>query len=273
MAARCPPFETPDDGHADSGLRPAGGVAVRSATTIPTVPAARSDSDLGGWLLAAARRWHATGDAAAAVRAVAGDLAAVLPESCSVAVTLLGPGRVPLAPAGSAGPAAGLDAVQVRLDTGPLAVALAGTPSGSADLGRDLRWPALAGPAAAARVRRATCLPLDTGREVVGALSVYGTGPGAEPDPATLLPVAGHAALALRTLQRTQHLTVALASRDVIGQAKGVLMERYRITADAAFGILVRASHDTRRKVRDIAALVTETGETPLPDPAPDGPR
>ncbi|GAB3322169.1 hypothetical protein GCM10027451_44590 [Geodermatophilus aquaeductus] len=245
---------------------------MRSAATIPSLPAARSDSDPGGWLLDAARRWHAAGDVAAAVRAVAADLAAALPATCSVAVTLLGPGRVPLEPAGSDGPAAGLDAVQVRLGTGPLAGALAGTPSGSADLGRDLRWPALAAPAAATRVRRATCLPLDTGREVVGALSVYVTGSGAGPDRATLLPVAGHAALALRTLQRTQHLTVALASRDVIGQAKGVLMERYRITADAAFGILVRASHDAGRKVRDVAALVTETGETPPAHP-PDGAR
>jgi hypothetical protein len=244
---------------------------VRPAAMTTTVPAPRSDPDLAGWLLDAARRWHAAGDPAAAVRAVTGDLAAALPSTCSVAVTLLGPGRVPLAPVGGAGPAAALDALQVRHDTGPLAAALAGTPSGSGDLGRDPRWPALAGPAAAARVRRAICLPLDTGREVVGALSVYVTGPGAGPDRAVLVPVAGHAALALRTLQRTQHLTVALASRDVIGQAKGVLMERYRITADSAFGILVRASQDARRKVRDIAALVTETGEAPPPDGPPEG--
>ncbi|WP_369258655.1 GAF and ANTAR domain-containing protein [Geodermatophilus amargosae] len=233
------------------------------------VPTPRSEPDLAGWLLDAARRWHAAGDAVAAGRAVAGDLAAVLPPACSVAVTLLGPGRVPLVPAGG-GPAAALDTLQVRHDTGPLSDALAGTPSGSADLGRDPRWPALAEPAGAARVRRATWLPLDTGREVVGALSVYVTGPGAGPDRAALAPVAGHAALALHTLQRTQHLAVALASRDVIGQAKGVLMERYRITADAAFGILVRASQDARRKVRDIAALVTETGEAPPPDGPPE---
>jgi hypothetical protein len=42
-------------------------------------------------------------------------------------------------------------------------------------------------------------------------------------------------------------------------------MERYRITADAAFGILARASQDTHRRLRDVAASVTETGETPQP--------
>ncbi|MGY1780160.1 ANTAR domain-containing protein [Geodermatophilus sp. SYSU D01036] len=241
---------------------------TRTTTTTPL----HARLDLAGWLLGAVRGWHARDDAGPAARAVADDLAAVLPEACSVAVTLLGPGRSPAAPVGSAGPAAGLDAAQLRLSEGPLCAALAGTPAGSADLGRDLRWPALADRAAAAGVQRATCLPLDTGSEVVGALSVYVAGPGPGPDRATLTPVAGHAALALRTVRRTVHLTVALDSRDVIGQAKGVLMERYRITPDAAFGILVRASQDTGRKVRDVARLVTETGEAPVGAPA-DGPR
>ncbi|MGY1727271.1 GAF and ANTAR domain-containing protein [Geodermatophilus sp. SYSU D01062] len=241
---------------------------TRTTTTTPL----HARLDLAGWLLRAVRGWHARDDAGPAARAVAGDLAAVLPEGCSVAVTLLGPGRSPAAPVGSGGPAAGLDAAQLRLSEGPLCAALAGTPAGSADLGRDLRWPALADRAATAGVQRATCLPLDTGSEVVGALSVYVAGPGPGPDRATLTPVAGHAALALHTVRRTAHLTVALDSRDVIGQAKGVLMERYRITPDAAFGMLVRASQDTGRKVRDVAGLVTETGEAPAGAPA-EGPR
>jgi AmiR/NasT family two-component response regulator len=82
--------------------------------------------------------------------------------------------------------------------------------------------------------------------------------------------VAAQAALALAAVQRTVHLSRALESRDVIGQAKGVLMERYRITADAAFGILARASQDTNRRLPEVAALVTETGEAP---PTPGRPR
>ncbi|SNS20890.1 ANTAR domain-containing protein [Geodermatophilus saharensis] len=230
---------------------------------VTTVP--RPRPDLAGWLLAAARRWHAAEDPEAAVRAVLDDVATLLPPDASVALTLLGTGRRPVAPQGDTGPAAGLDAVQVGRGQGPLLAALAGTPAGSGDLGRDLRWPLLAGAAAAAGVRAATCLPLDTGAEVIGALSVYATGAGPGADRATLVPVAGQVALALHTVRRTTNLVVALDSRDLIGQAKGVLMERYRITADTAFGILVRASQDTHRKVRDVAALVTETGETPRP--------
>ncbi|MGY1672283.1 ANTAR domain-containing protein [Geodermatophilus sp. SYSU D00710] len=231
---------------------------------VPTaVPVPRPRPDLAAWLLGAARRWHAADDPATAVRAVLEDVAALLPAGASASLTLLGTGRRPLPPEGDAGSAAALDAVQIGSGQGPLLTALAGTAAGSGDLGRDLRWPALAAPAGAAGVRTATCLPLDTGTEVLGALSVYATGPVA--DRAVLVPVAGQAALALSAVRRTANLAVALESRDLIGQAKGVLMERHRITADIAFGILVRASRDTQRKVRDVAALVTETGETPPP--------
>ena len=232
----------------------------------PTVP--RPRPDLTGWLLPAVRRWHAAGDVDAAVRAVLADLAPALPAAASASVTLLGTGRRPVPPAGGPGPAAALDAVQVAGGEGPLAAALTGTPSRSADLRCGLRWPALAAAAGASGVRTATCLPLDTGREVVGALSVYVTGAGPGADRALLTAVAGHAALALDAVRRTANLAVALESRDVIGQAKGVLMERYRITADTAFGILVRASQDTHRKVREVAALVTETGIAPETDGA-----
>ncbi|SHG29360.1 GAF and ANTAR domain-containing protein [Geodermatophilus nigrescens] len=229
---------------------------------VTTVP--RPRTDLGGWLLPATRRWHAAEDPDAAVRAVLDDLATVLPVSASASVTLLGTGRRPGAPAGTR-PATDLDAVQVRRTEGPLAAALAGTPSGSADLLRDARWPALAVVAGGLGVRAATCLPLETGRGVLGALSVYATGSGPCADRTLLTAAAGHAALAIDAVRRTAHLAVALESRDVIGQAKGVLMERHRVTADTAFGILVRASQDTHRKVREVAELVTETGVAPGP--------
>jgi ANTAR domain-containing protein len=244
---------------------------VRPATT--SVPVPRTRPDLAGWLATAAGCWHAAADLDSAVRAVVTDTAALLPTGASVSVTLLAASRRAQDPVATGGPAAALDAVQVGSGEGPLVMALGGTPAGSADLARDARWPGLAAHAAAAGVRTVTCLPLDTGREVIGALSLYAAGPGAGPDPADLVPVARHAALALRSVQRIEHLTTALTSRDVIGQAKGVLMERYRITSDAAFGILVRASQDTHRKVRDVAALVTETGEAPGTAPCGDAAR
>jgi AmiR/NasT family two-component response regulator len=57
-----------------------------------------------------------------------------------------------------------------------------------------------------------------------------------------------------------------LASRDVIGQAKGILMERHHLTADEAFAELVKASQATTNvRVAEIAECLTRTGEWPPP--------
>lgn len=63
-------------------------------------------------------------------------------------------------------------------------------------------------------------------------------------------------------------LEQALETRDIIGQAKGILMARQRITAEAAFALLVRASQRTHTKVRDVAAeLVGRIHADSFPEP------
>ncbi|WP_267936116.1 ANTAR domain-containing protein [Saccharothrix sp. S26] len=56
-------------------------------------------------------------------------------------------------------------------------------------------------------------------------------------------------------------------SRDLIGQAKGILMERHKITADEAFAKLARASQGTNTKLHDVADHLTRTGQLPIPPP------
>lgn len=58
-----------------------------------------------------------------------------------------------------------------------------------------------------------------------------------------------------------EHLERGLASRTVIGQAQGILIERHKVTPDAAFRMLVHASNVTNRKLRDIAADLVVSGE------------
>jgi AmiR/NasT family two-component response regulator len=58
-----------------------------------------------------------------------------------------------------------------------------------------------------------------------------------------------------------QGLMTALESRDVIGQAKGILMERHKITAEEAFTLLRRASQRRNIKLAEIAEAVATTGE------------
>jgi GAF domain-containing protein len=62
---------------------------------------------------------------------------------------------------------------------------------------------------------------------------------------------------------RAQGLDQALESRDVIGQTKGILMARYRLSAGAAFELLRRISQDRNVKLREIAARIVETGALP----------
>jgi AmiR/NasT family two-component response regulator len=59
------------------------------------------------------------------------------------------------------------------------------------------------------------------------------------------------------------HLERAIASRDVIGQAKGILMERHRISADEAFERLKAASQHQNRKLAALAEELADTGQWP----------
>ncbi|MBV8984933.1 MAG: ANTAR domain-containing protein [Acidimicrobiia bacterium] len=66
-----------------------------------------------------------------------------------------------------------------------------------------------------------------------------------------------------RLRAEVEGLLKAVASRDVIGQAKGILMERYKLTAEEAFGWMRDASQHTNIKVAELSVLLAETGEWP----------
>jgi AmiR/NasT family two-component response regulator len=59
---------------------------------------------------------------------------------------------------------------------------------------------------------------------------------------------------------RTAHLLVALEHRTVLGQATGILMERYQLDAGTAFRVLLRTSSERNRKVYDIAQQLVAEG-------------
>jgi AmiR/NasT family two-component response regulator len=59
--------------------------------------------------------------------------------------------------------------------------------------------------------------------------------------------------------QKEHNLSLAISARDVIGQAKGILMERHGMDADAAFDTLSRASQRLNIKLRDLAERLTKT--------------
>jgi AmiR/NasT family two-component response regulator len=67
-----------------------------------------------------------------------------------------------------------------------------------------------------------------------------------------------------RLTDKVEGLQEALLSRDVIGQAKGILMERLHLTSDQAFEQLRIASQQVNVKLRDLATRVAETGQWPI---------
>jgi GAF domain-containing protein len=133
------------------------------------------------------------------------------------------------------------------------------------DTGEDDRWPEFCAEAARLEVRSMLCMPLWIDERGLGALSLYADQPAAFSDPHERVAVllATFAALALAEAQRADQMHDALGNRDVIGQAKGILMERHRVTADAAFGVLSRVSQAENMKLAEIASRFVETGQLP----------
>ena len=106
---------------------------------------------------------------------------------------------------------------------------------------------------------------LFAGERRLGALNLFASRPNAFDDEALQLGdvFATHAAVALAAAFKEEQLVVAVSTRDLIGQAKGILMERHKIGAEAAFALLVRGSQNAHRKLREVAEEVTRTGVDP----------
>ena len=74
---------------------------------------------------------------------------------------------------------------------------------------------------------------------------------------------AAHAAVAVVGAEHEENLRAAVSSRDVIGQAKGILVERHELSADQAFAVLTRVSQELNRELADVARELTDTGAVP----------
>ncbi|MCF6507231.1 GAF and ANTAR domain-containing protein [Blastococcus sp. MG754426] len=131
------------------------------------------------------------------------------------------------------------------------------------DLATDPRWPELARRAPAELgMASMLCFQLFVRESDLGALNLMARRPGAFTDESERVGLlfASHAAIALADARDLNHVTTALANRDVIGQAKGILMERYKVTPDMAFALLARVSQETNRKLAEVAEQLAETG-------------
>lgn len=145
------------------------------------------------------------------------------------------------------------------------------------DYTTDRRWPAfISDVLTQTPVRASMSFQLHRDATSMSALNLHATTPHAFDERGRALghTFAAQAAVSLHAGTRQTQFHQALASRDQIGQAKGLLMERYDIGADQAFALLRRLSQDSNIKVSELARrLVTldhpDTPEIPSGDPPP----
>lgn len=136
----------------------------------------------------------------------------------------------------------------------------------SNDLSADLRWPHWA-PKVQHELGAGSMISvlLYTRRCSYGALSLYGDRPQAfdGDDLAAAQVLAGHLAVSMAAGREIDQRGAAIASRTIIGQAEGILMERFDFDADRAFDYLRRVSCDTNRKLASVAEDLVRTRELP----------
>jgi hypothetical protein len=167
-----------------------------------------------------------------------------------------------------------IDQAQYKESAGPCVEAIRTASEVAIAFPTDL-WPFFSHRAMAAGTRSVLSLPLMVKERSTGALNLYSMSVTALEAPmvdasrrlaAEAAFVLANAAAVMSTELVNQHLEQALATRDMIGQAKGVLMARHGVSAEEAFTILRQSSQASHRKLHDVAAeVVAELRRPPGP--------
>ncbi|MGW4487394.1 GAF and ANTAR domain-containing protein [Amycolatopsis sp. NPDC004368] len=211
--------------------------------------------------------------AAAALRQIVDATLVLVPGADLVSVTLRTPDGGFSTPVSTDPAAAGLDQVQYRSGEGPCVDAALPDAPGyvtSTDLNTERRWPDFAAATTARGYQAVLSTELFAAGDKpqpTGALNIYSRRPrlftAADRHAALLLTT--HASLTLARTRAVEladlhehHLLQAIDTRDVIGQAKGILMNRQNITAEEAFAVLRRTSQDLNVKLVELAHTLAD---------------
>jgi GAF domain-containing protein len=165
-----------------------------------------------------------------------------------------------LAPTDDIGASA--DTVQYELGEGPcLAAVEADKTIRSEDVPTEERWPRYAERAAELGIGSQMAVEIFRSGGTCAGLNVYSDTRGAFDESRHIVELfASQAAIAMNFVRTRQTLQEALASRKTIGQAIGIVMERFRVDEDQAFAFLVRTSQDGNVKLRAVAQKIVDLG-------------
>jgi GAF domain-containing protein len=148
-----------------------------------------------------------------------------------------------------------VDAAQYELQEGPCYEAAVDTVHVIAShLAADERFPRYAPVALRAGIKAQAGIRLFDAQESKGALNLYSEKVGAFDDLGMLSELFAHqSAVALEYARKIDQLQEAVTSRQLIGQAVGIVMERYQVDDARAFGFLARLSSEENVKLRLVA--------------------
>lgn len=191
-------------------------------------------------------------------------------EGCDGAsLMLIGKNRAITSPAYSSRVAYESDLAQYEADEGPCLDALRDHRVYMIDdLETETRWPDYRERALKLGVRSMLSYRLFAKGSTYGALDFYSKRPHAYGEYSKIIGqvFASHAGVALKGAINEAGLERAIASRDMIGQAKGILIERLRLTPNEAFKLLTKISQDRNIAVRGLAEQIVTSGEIPGQD-------
>jgi GAF domain-containing protein len=158
-----------------------------------------------------------------------------------------------------------INAIEHELDEGPCLQALLDHRTYRIDnTSTDTRWPQFAAAAEAHGVQSMLGYKLFTSGRTLGTLDLYSSQPNAFDAESEVVGevFAAHAAIALLGSTQQAEWQTALNSRDTIGMAKGILMQRERFTDVQAFNLLVSTSQKSNIKLHDLAAWLIDNANS-----------
>lgn len=132
------------------------------------------------------------------------------------------------------------------------------------DLSAETRWPRFASNAMELGVHSLLAFRLFVRSGDLGVLNLYGATSNAFTEDSVLSGevLAQHAAVAMVGASAADQFRIAVSSRDLIGQAKGILMHRDRLTGLQAFAALTRTSQAMNIKLVNVARWLVEDHES-----------
>jgi transcriptional regulator with GAF, ATPase, and Fis domain len=203
------------------------------------------------------------GDTKARLDEVAAAATRLIPGAQHASISIVTARREVTAEHASSELARAVDEVQTEVEQGPgLETIYEQRTVRVPDMRTESRWPDFARRAHAFGVGSMLSFRLFVQGDDLGALNLFSREIDAFDEESEQVGIvfASHAALALAHARKIENLSLALDNRDVIGQAKGILMERYGLVGEQVFDVLLRLSRSGNRNLSDLARELVVTG-------------